>query len=180
MAEKWVEDYIGRGIFEGAPDTPEEVDAYLREQGYDPDSLVSRMKIRISEALDNAKARMEREAAMQRANERRAAELAELEALRQVAAMARELVAVTELWPSIIWDEFRGRLDMYPAWKATQEALTALDAPAPEPPYRDIAAPAPKPGVKLCAVPGCFSPAEGGILCAEHYSEHVWEGVDDD
>lgn len=84
MADKFIEDYIGRGIFEGAPDTPEEVDAYLREQGYDPDSLVSRMKIRIGEALQNAKARTEREAAMKHQNKITSAKQAVVEAAQRL------------------------------------------------------------------------------------------------
>lgn len=38
--------------FEGAPETPEEVDAYLRSHGYDPDTLVAEMRARIMPMLE--------------------------------------------------------------------------------------------------------------------------------
>lgn len=40
---------------EPADETPEEVDAYLREAGYDPDELVARMQARIRALLDKYK-----------------------------------------------------------------------------------------------------------------------------
>lgn len=39
---------------EPCPDTPEEVDQYLRANGYDPDEMIARMRPRIQKALDES------------------------------------------------------------------------------------------------------------------------------